>query len=169
LRIAVDANVLIDEENRDADVLDALSVIRRRIASAQFFVTETVTQELAWLSANGATSLRRTLATGALMRLLSRGYTPLAMSPVERGIAGEIGLKLRIKNIIPHDEENDAILLAEAALKGCEMLLTSDQHLLDANKDAQKFWSVLKDFDVQAHQIIIARPREIVRSFSLNR
>ncbi|TSA33263.1 MAG: hypothetical protein D4R65_08205 [Verrucomicrobiaceae bacterium] len=73
MRIAVDANVLMDEENGDADVLDALSVIRKRIARVQFFATETVTQELAWLSANGATSLRRTLATGALMQLLVRG------------------------------------------------------------------------------------------------
>lgn len=169
MRLAVDANVLIDEENQDPDVLDALSVIRGRVARAQFFVTETVIQELAWLSANGATEQRRTLAEGALMQLLSRGYTPLAMSAVERGIAGEIGLKLRMKHIIPHEEENDATLLAEAALKGCEILLTSDQHLLEANEDVSKLWGILKDADAQAHQIVIARPRDIVRRFSLSR
>jgi len=103
------------------------------------------------------------------MQLLRRGYTPLVLSPVERGIASEIALKLRMKNIIPQKEENDATLLAEAALKGCEILLTSDQHLLDANQDATKFWRILEESHAQTHQIVIARPREIVRSFSLGR
>lgn len=167
--IAVDANVLLDEENQDLDVLDALEVIRQRISMAQFVVTETVAQELIWLSENGTSRQRRDLATGALMQLLTRGYTPLVLSPVERGIASIISLKLRMQNIIPHNEENDATIVAEAALKGCDMLLTSDQHLLDANQDAQKLWRILEEADVQNHQIILARPREIVRSFSLRR
>ena len=119
--VAVDANVLMDEENQEPDVLDAMAVIRKRIERVQFVVTETVAQEIAWLSENGTTERRRALATGALMQLLHRGYTPLVLSPVERGIASEISLKLRMKSIIPQEEENDATFLAEAALKGCEM------------------------------------------------
>lgn len=167
--VAVDANVLMDEEGQEPDVLDALAVIRKRIERVQFVVTETVAQEIAWLSENGASQRRRSLAAGALMQLLSRGYTPLAMSPVERGIASEISLKLRMKSIIPHEEENDATFLAESALKGCDMLLTSDQHLLEANQDTEKLWRVLEESHAQTHRIIIARPREIVRSFSLKR
>ena len=112
--IAVDANVLMDEENQDADVLEALVVIRKRIFSAEFVVTETVAQELIWLSENGTSRQRRDLATGALMRLLTRGYTPLVLSPVERGIASVISLKLRMQNVIPHSEENDATIVAES-------------------------------------------------------
>lgn len=166
--IAVDANVLMDEEDQEPDVLDSLSVIKRRIPKAQFVVTETVLQELAWLAEN-AEAPAAELATGALMHLLDRGYTPLAMSPIERGIAGEISLKLRIKEIIPHEEENDAALLAEAAMKGCEILLTSDKHLLDANEDIHKLWGILEASDTQTHQIVIARPRDLVRKFSLSR
>ena len=167
--VAVDANVLMDEEDQEPDVLDALAVIRKRIERVQFVVTETVAQEIAWLSENGASEHRRSLAAGALMQLLRRGYTPLAMSPVERGIASEISLKLRMKSILPHEEENDATFLAEAALKGCDMLLTSDQHLLVANQDTPKLWRVLEESHVQTHQIIIARPRDIVRLYSLKR
>jgi len=169
LRVAVDANVLMDEEDQEPDVLDALAVIRKRIARVQFVVTETVTQEIAWLSENGDSEHRRSLATGALMQLLRRGYTPLAMSPVERGIASEISLKLRMKSILPHEEENDATFLAEAALKGCDMLLTSDQHILESNQDTPKLWRVLEESHVQNHQILIARPRDIVRLYSLKR
>ena len=49
------------------------------------------------------------------MQLLSRGYTPLVLSLVERGIASQIALKLRMKNIIPRKEENDATLLADTS------------------------------------------------------
>jgi len=90
LLIAVDANVLMDEEDQEPDILDALEVIRKRISRAQFVVTETVVQELLWLSRNGTSHQRRDLVTGALMQLLSRGYTPLVLSPVERGVASEI-------------------------------------------------------------------------------
>ena len=159
----------MDEEDQEPDVLDAMAVIRKRIDRAQFVVTETVAQELAWLSENGTTEHCRTLAIGVLMHLLHRGYTPLVMSPVERGIASEISLKMRMKSIIPHGEENDATLLAEAALKGCGILLTSDQHLLDANQDTPKLWRILEDSHVQSHQILIAKPRDIVKSFFLKR
>ncbi len=74
-----------------------------------------------------------------------------------------------MKSILPHEEENDATFLAEAALKGCDMLLTSDQHLLVANQDTPKLWRVLEESHVQTHQIIIARPRDIVRLYSLKR
>jgi hypothetical protein len=42
LLVAVDANVLMDEEDQEPDVLDALAVIRKRIERVQFVVTETV-------------------------------------------------------------------------------------------------------------------------------
>ena len=76
MRIAVDANVLMDEENQEPDVLDALDVIRSRVRGAEFVVTDTVVQELAWFSATGTTTKKKTLAAGAPTHLLSRGYTP---------------------------------------------------------------------------------------------
>lgn len=156
----------MDEEDQEQSVLDALIIIRHRLPKAQFVVTETALQELAWLTENAAPTASE-LAKGALIHLLDRGYTPLAMSPVERGIADEISLKFRLKEIIPYEEENDATLIAEAALKGCDILLTSDNHLLDANEDIKKLWRILKSADTQTHQIVIARPRDLVRKFAL--
>ena len=169
LLIAVDTNVLLDEEDQDADVLDALKTIRERLPHAQFVVTETVFQELAWIYEHGATPLKSKLAKGALTNLLARGYTPMNLSPLERGILTEIGLKIRMKELVPHEEIGDSMVIAEAAWKGCEILLTSDGHILDANENIEALWKILKDSDTEKHQIILSRPRTLVRTYRLKR
>ncbi len=164
LLVAVDSNVLIDEELGERDVLDALSTIKERLPHTQFVVTETVFQELAWLTENGDSPEVRAAAVGALTKMLARRYAPLAMLPVERGIAAEIALKLRMSQVIPYDEENDSLVAAEAALKGCAILLSSDCHLLDAHDNAG-LWNVLQDCHAKNQRLVIARPRDIVRKY----
>lgn len=169
LLIAVDTNVLLDEEDEDADILDALETLRERLPHAQFVITETVFQELAWIYEHGETPLKRKLAKGALTKLLARGYTPMNFSPLERGILAEISLKIRIKELVPHEEVGDSMVIAEAAWKGCEILLTSDGHILDANEDIETLWAILKDSDTEKHQIILSKPRTLVRTYRLKR
>ena len=169
LLIAVDTNVLLDEEGEQADVLDALATIRERLPNAEFVVTETVFQELAWLYENGETQLKRNLAGGALANLLYRGYTPMNFSPLERGILSEISLKIRMRGLIPHDEIGDSMVIAEAAWKGCGILLTSDKHILDANAEIEILWEILRCSDTDGHQIVISKPRALVRTYRLRR
>lgn len=164
LLIAVDSNVLMDEEDGEGDVLDALATIRARVTGAEFVVTETVFQELAWLSENGHSHPVRELANGALKNMLARRYTPLVLSPLDRGIACEVALKLRMRGIVPDEEENDSLAVAEAAMKGCGILLSSDNHLVDINKNSD-FWAVLEECDTEETKLLVARPREIVRKF----
>ena len=83
--------------------------------------------------------------------------------PVGNGIVEQIGLKLRMAGIVPDEEENDASIIAEAALIGCEILLSSDSHLLEAQEHPD-FRQTLKDFDVEG-AIVIARPKTIVQKF----
>ena len=63
--------------------------------------------------------------------------------------------------LLPDEETHDAPILAEAALLGCGILLTSDAHL--RGLDFQRLTLLLQDFDVAAP--FIATPREIVRKF----
>ena len=56
---------------------------------------------------------------------------------------------------------NDGLILAEAGLLGCAILLTGDAHL--RGLDFQRASLVLKAFDVEMP--IVATPREIVSKF----
>ena len=56
---------------------------------------------------------------------------------------------------------NDSLILAEAALLECRMLLSGDAHLRGVN--FARLSLLLGDFDVAPP--VIATPREIVRKF----
>ena len=55
----------------------------------------------------------------------------LKLQPVEHGIAKAFAERLIRKGYLPENEENDGLLLAEAALAEIPVLITRDQHLLD--------------------------------------
>jgi hypothetical protein len=122
----------------------------------------------AGVSYEGDTEEARKAALKALSSLHKWGYDPLNVVPVGHGIVEQISFKLRTAGIIPDEEENDASIVAEAALIGCQVLLTSDSHLLDAQQDPE-FRETLKDFDVEGGGIVIARPRTIVQRFFRSR
>ena len=81
--------------------------------------------------------------------------------PVGHGIVERIAEEIRIKDLLPTEEKNDSLIVAESALLGCRILLSGDAHLRGV--DFQRLTLLLKDFDVAAP--VIATPREIVRKF----
>jgi hypothetical protein len=127
-------------------------------------VTTTVLEELAHQADFGGNAEKRAMAGRALDCLIEWGYEPLNLIPVGRGITEQISFKLRSRGVIPDEEENDASLAAEAALIGCDILLTSDAHLLDAQVHPE-FREILKSCDVAGDSIVIAKPRTIVNRF----
>ena len=161
--IAVDTNVLLDQALEDQDVWGAIDVIRARLPDAKLVVPPTVLEELGYQLVNGDKS-ERAAAEKALSCLRSWGYEPLNLIPAGKGITEQISLKLRIKGIVPDEEQNDSYVIAESALIGCSILLSSDHHLLDA-QDNKDFRDVLKDADVEGDQMIIATPRKIASRF----
>jgi predicted nucleic acid-binding protein len=162
LLIAADSSVLIDEELGGEDAVEALSKIKRRLPQTQVVVTETALQELAYLSRNGISEEVRAAANGSLRKMLARGYTPLPTLPIERETVAQIALKLRVSRIIPCEEKNDSLVVAEAAMKGCSILLSSDAHLQDAHYNA-RLWKVLQNSQAKNQRLVIARPSEIAR------
>ncbi len=161
--IGVDTNVLLDQAVKDADVIDALSVIRERRPAARFLVTPTVLGELGETGGKrqrrGAQSSRRCNRFAAGLGIRTDQSDPCWSRIVE-----QIALQLRIQGIIPDEEENDALIAAEAALLGCSILLSSDHHLLEANEHP-RFHAVLQSHPVEGDHLIIAKPKTIVAKF----
>jgi rRNA-processing protein FCF1 len=162
--IAIDTNVLIDHAAGDEDVIDAISIIRAKVDKAQFVVTRTVLEELAFMG-------REKNEKGELCRIALRclgkwDFQALDVIPVGRGIVEQISKKLRVTGVIPDEEENDASIISEAALVGCGMLLSSDTHLLEAQENP---WlkNVLEDADVVVP--VVGRPRFIATKFGHSR
>ncbi len=160
--LAVDTNLALDLAAEVADALDALSVIQKRIKGVRLIVSPTVCLELAYLAEFAEEASLRATATKALRSLAVRwGIHPVNLIPAGHGIVEIVGERIRADGLLPDEEVHDALILAESALLGASMLLTSDAHLRGI--DYQRLALLLNEFDVTAP--IIATPREIVRKF----
>jgi len=159
--VAVDTNVLMDFAAGVESVVDAVDLVRRRIRAARLVVLPTVIQELRFIAKYGESGEDSRLALTALQKLTEWGFEPVSFLPVELGITEQISLKLRGAGLLPETEVNDSFILAEAALLGCGLFLTSDFHF--TGLDFQRLALELRASDVSVP--VIGRPRDIVRRF----
>jgi predicted nucleic acid-binding protein len=159
--VAVDSNVPLDLADGNESVLDALNTIRSRLANVRFVVTPSVFQELAHVALHDTSVARRALGRDALRRLKQWRFDFLEIVPVGHGIVESIARRLRAAGLLPEEEVHDSLILAEAALLGCAVLLTSDAHLRGLDY-ARLTWE-LNACDVSVP--VIATPKEIVRKF----
>jgi predicted nucleic acid-binding protein len=127
--IAVDTNVPLELADCKEHALDALDVIGRRLKPARILVTPTVFQELVYLADGGATKAEREQAARALRGLAQWGLDLVNLVPVGHGIVERIADKLQESQLLPAEEYNDGLILAEASLLGCAVLLTGRRAL----------------------------------------
>ncbi len=162
LRLAVDTNVLLDVAEGVESAVDALALIQQRLPETDKLVVPSVLDELAFLCESGHTQRLRHCARSAL-RSLREGKTfrPLLELPYPAAVVEEVAAAMRSRGLLPAEEVQDALILAETALLGCGMLLTSDAHLRDI--DHEHLTLVLNPYDLAPP--VIATPREIVRKF----
>jgi hypothetical protein len=85
----------------------------------------------------------------------------MSFIPVGRGIVSEIARRIRWEGIIPENEVNDSLIVAEAALVGATLLLSSDAHVKDIEFARLKL--ALDASDVETP--LIASPWKIVHEF----
>ncbi len=162
LRLAADTNVLVDIEDGVEDVLDALSVIERRLPNADWLVTPSVLDELASLCDSGETERLRKSSRRALLHLRSQiRFRPLLSLPFGEDLAEHIANECRRRGLLPVEEVHDSLILAESALLDCGILLTSDEHLRAI--DHEEATLLLRKYDLVAP--VIATPKEIARKF----
>lgn len=160
--VAVDANVLFDLADGLDDVVDAVSVIRARLRDARFLIPPTVQHELANWALRGD-SQKRESARKAIRLAQSWRIVPVNLIAVGHGIAERIAERIREQRLIPDEEVNDSLVLAESALLRCSVLLANDEHLRGI--DFERLTLELRAFDVISP--VIATPREIARKFFL--
>jgi predicted nucleic acid-binding protein len=160
--VAVDTNVLLDRANDDEQVIDALTTIRRRLAACEFIVTPTVIEEVVCLAESDDSPVGRRLARRVLASLVDPwGFRMLNFIPVGRGIVAEIAGRLRRQGLIPEIEMNDSLIVAEAALVGATLLVSSDAHIKDLDHTRLKLVLDSADCDTP----LVASPYKIVTQF----
>ena len=147
--VALDTNVLLDRASNDELVLDALATIQRRLPSCEIIVTPTVIEEIVLKVEHSETPLDRRLARKVLSSMVGPwGFRAMSFIPVGRGIVSEIARRLRRQGLIPDSEMNDTLIVAEAALAGATLLVSSDSHIKDL--DYARLKLVLDEFIVSA-------------------
>jgi predicted nucleic acid-binding protein len=161
LLIAADSNVPLDFADGNEAVIDAVDAIRTRLPRARFVITPSVFQEVAHVALRDSSLARRALAVRALKQLKTWRFDLLEIVPVGEGVVESIARRLRVAGLLPEEEVHDSLILAEAALLGCSMLLTSDAHLRGIDH-IRLTWE-LNACDVSVP--VIATPKEIVSKF----
>jgi predicted nucleic acid-binding protein len=159
--LAGDTNVAIDLAQGNEWVLDGLATIRRRLPDSSLLISPTVLEELAWLAVHAEQASEREAARVFLHRHRTWGFRLLHAVPLGDAFVVKIAERLLQAALLPSPEVNDAYILAESAVLGCSVLLTSDAHLRAI--DFQLLSFELAPFEVGAP--VIATPREIVRKF----
>jgi hypothetical protein len=162
LRLAVDTNVLLDLAEDVESVLDAVALIDERLPGNSLLVVPNVLDELAFLCDSGDTIRVRQSAQRAmkLVRQQDR-FRPLLELAFPQSVVDQVARAVRAQGLLPDNEVHDSLILAEAALMECGLLLSSDQHLRSV--DHELLTLVLHPFELVPP--VIASPREIVQRF----
>lgn len=155
-RFALDTNFLfaLSEESDSAHGVREL-LLEKKIT---LLVSPTVIQEVAYTACKKTVQSR--LATKALASIRTWVITPFNLGSVEQH--GEVALftrRLIAAGLVPEGEINDGQILAEAALGGASLLITSDHHILDI--DETKLARIFSEANLSAvkpcHPAVVAR------------
>ncbi len=162
MRFAIDTNPLIDWAEGEDDVPECFEVIRARVPGVSILVPPTVLHELGHFLRTDAKGLGK-IALHALELIRNEPLLrPINLVPVGHGVVEINAWKLRERKLIPEDEINDSLVLAEASLLECSVLISSDAHLTSI--DPKLLHEEMRSFDGSVP--IIQSPRQIVRKFS---
>jgi len=162
LRLGVDTNVLLDLAEGVEAILDSFALLDQRLPGNDMLVVPSVLDELAFLCDAGGTERVRQSALRALNLIREQDrFRPLLELAFPQSLVDEVAREIRSRGLLPEDEVHDSMILAEAALLDCGLLLTSDEHLRGV--DHEHLTLVLNPFELVPP--VIASPREIVRKF----
>jgi len=160
--VAVDVNVLINFANKDEVVIDCLRTIKQRLPNPQIIVPPTVILELTHISEFDDEPKVRALAKLAVESLVDPwGFLPINCVPVGHGIVEQIGRRIREKGLLPEEEIHDSFVIAESALYGAAILISSDTHIKDIDRRMLKIQLGVCDVECP----LIASPWKIVNQF----
>jgi predicted nucleic acid-binding protein len=156
-RLALDSNVLIDLAAQEDYAHDFREVFQERGYS--LWLPPTVAHELLYAAENKA-QLDALLAHSALAQLLDWQVSPIGLSPVDNAIADVFARRLTGSGLLPPDEYNDGLILAESSLARIPVLVSSDHHLLEIPED--RLLVCLNDADLTP--VRVAHPKGLLKA-----
>ena len=133
-QLALDTNLVLDL----AEGADFAHDFRESFQKKGYvlYLPPTTAAELHENFQHGETARKRELAQTALLKVRSWGLRPLDLADVEESIAERFAGRLLQAGLLPEEEFNDGLILAETSVKSVPLLVTSDKHLLDLDDDA---------------------------------
>ncbi len=155
--LALDTNFLFDLARAESFAMDFKDLFHQ--LGFQMLVPPTVVVEIA-MTGEDESEEKRALAREASKNLIRWGIQPFAVNSVGEFIAARFSEGLRNKGLLPFDEVNDGIILAETSLGGISILVTRDQHLLDMDETSLSM--AFNDADLAL--VNPAHPRRLLRS-----
>jgi predicted nucleic acid-binding protein len=156
-RLALDTNLLLDL----AEERDWAHEFRERFQATGYTLvaTPTVFNEVAFASLYEVEPTR-VIARKAIAKAREWGITSFEANSVQQGIAETFARRLITQRLLPPDEWNDALILAEVSLAEISLLVTSDKHLLDIDEDSLRFCFDEADLP-QVHAV---HPKRLLRA-----
>lgn len=156
--VAVDTNILMRLAHEDGSTIDALELLKRRLKPAQFLVPPTVLDEIV----TKAIEDKHELALKALKELRGKwGFFPQVLNAVQEAIVNNAVLRLRDSGLLPYEERNDALVIAESAVLNCVLLVSRDSHLFNIDRERLAFLFRQLDLPVP----LIASPDDLLKKF----
>ncbi len=156
-RLALDSNVLIDLAAEE----DYAHTFREEFQQHGYslWLPPTVAHELLYASKTKSDP-DAALARSALAQLLDWQIFPVGLSSLDVGIAEAFSRNLICSELLPPDEFNDGLIVAETSLAAIPVLVSSDRHLLDIPEDM--LLVRLNDADLPA--VPIAHPKGLIKA-----
>jgi hypothetical protein len=121
-------------------------------------VTGTVMQELRDAEREDPDPFIRHNALAAQENMATWGVLDASLTPIDNGIAKIIAAKMVEKKVLPDKHDDDGLVVAEAALHGCVMLISFRETLLTAPPAGIKL--MLLESDVP--DLFVVSPKVVV-------
>jgi predicted nucleic acid-binding protein len=126
-RLALDTNVLLDLAAGVGEVIRFFETSIRKGCSLA--APATVLIELDFAIQDGTDKKRQKLSEIAQELMLTKWNVVPLPEPFRGEDAENFSLMLRTRGLLPLEERNDGLIVAECSLEGIGLLVTSDRHL----------------------------------------
>ncbi len=133
-QLSLDANIVFDLAGKKDFAHDFREVFQSK--GYGLVLPPTAVEELHLIFDHGDNEADRELARTALFNLKQWGIRPFDLDSAAEAVCEQFARRLLRRRLIPEDEFNDGLILAETSLVQIPLLVTSDKHLLDIDEDA---------------------------------
>lgn len=133
-QLSLDANIVFDLAGGKDFAHDFREIFQSK--GYALVLPPTAAHELHVIFTDGDSEAERELARTALTHLKQWGIRPFDLDSAAEAICEQLVRGLLRQRLIPEDEFNDGLILAETSLAEIPLLVTSDKHLLNIDEDA---------------------------------